>query len=119
MPKPKEVKIEPVAVSMASHAAIPPSESKSRFNLADIPNLFQPNNTSSKPLRDLDIADEDRLAMEAMMDMSDNFDMPSSSAMVQPMDEDEDDEGPGSSTLISISAVLASDVPRSLSSTQQ
>lgn len=29
------------------------------------------------------------------MDMSDNFDAPSSSAMVQPMDEDQDEEGAG------------------------
>jgi hypothetical protein len=36
--------------------------------------------------------------MEAMMDMSDNFDMPSSSAMVQPMDEDMDD-GPTSASI--------------------
>jgi hypothetical protein len=35
--------------------------------------------------------------MEAMMDMSDNFDMPSSSAMVQPMDEDEEEAGTGTS----------------------
>ncbi|GHJ86297.1 hypothetical protein NliqN6_2699 [Naganishia liquefaciens] len=67
-PKPKQVKVETVAVSM-------------------------PNNTSTKPLNDLHIADEDRLAMEAMMDMSDNFDAPSSSAMVQPMDEDQDEAG--------------------------
>ncbi|KAJ9110562.1 hypothetical protein QFC20_002891 [Naganishia adeliensis] len=65
--KPKQVAVQkPVAVSM-------------------------PNNTSAKPVQDLDIGEEDRLAMEAMMDMSDNFDMPSSSAMVQPMD----DEGRG------------------------
>lgn len=31
--------------------------------------------------------------MEAMMDMSDNFDMPSSSAMVQPMDDEEEGSG--------------------------
>jgi hypothetical protein len=31
--------------------------------------------------------------MEAMMDMSDNFDMPSSSAMVQPMDDEDEAEG--------------------------
>ncbi|KAJ9123188.1 hypothetical protein QFC22_001381 [Naganishia vaughanmartiniae] len=51
--------------------------------------VTMPANKSAKPLQDLDAAEEDRLAMEAMMDMSDNFDMPSSSAAVQPMDQDE------------------------------
>ncbi|KAJ9107567.1 hypothetical protein QFC21_001026 [Naganishia friedmannii] len=51
-----------------------------------------PTNTSAKPLQDLDVAEQDRLAMEAMMDMSDNFDMPSSSAIAQPMEQDQDDE---------------------------
>ncbi|KAJ9124491.1 hypothetical protein QFC24_003282 [Naganishia onofrii] len=58
--------------------------------------VSMPTNKSAKPLQDLDVTEEDRLAMEAMMDMSDNFDMPSSSAMVQPMDEDMDD-GPTTS----------------------
>lgn len=44
-------------------------------------------------MQDLDVGEEDRLAMEAMMDMSDNFDMPSSSAMVQPMHEEDEAAG--------------------------
>ncbi|KAJ9097557.1 hypothetical protein QFC19_006731 [Naganishia cerealis] len=55
--------------------------------------VSMPTNKSAKPLKDLDIAEEDRLAMEAMMDMSDNFDMPSSNAVAQPMEQDQGEEG--------------------------
>lgn len=92
--KPKQVPVKkPVAVSMVSDRQILPHVRQ----LTEPRLSLQPNNTSAKPVQDLDIGEEDRLAMEAMMDMSDNFDMPSSSAVVQPMDDEE--EGGGTSTV--------------------
>ncbi|KAI5455315.1 hypothetical protein NCC49_000129 [Naganishia albida] len=76
--------------------------------------VSMPNNTSAKPVQDLDVGEEDRLAMEAMMDMSDNFDMPSSSAMVQPVhEEDEAAAAPASKKRTSASrlAEQAAEVP--------